>query len=240
MVAPPKLVQISRRASRRVDALEFHPPVSHVYNPLSYARRPHEEYLRRYGVARPQALLLGMNPGPWGMGQTGVPFGTVSFVRDWLGIEEPVKTPASLHPKRPIQGFDCSREEVSGARVWGWASTRFRDPQAFAEQFFVWNYCPLLFYDEAGRNLTPDKLKAVDKTTLFAACDHALQEIVSLLEPELIIGVGKFAEDRARACLADAPQRIGRILHPSPASPIANRGWAPQAESQLKDLGIEF
>ena len=218
MVAPPKLVQISRRASRRVNGLTFQPPVHHVYNPLVYARLSHEEYLKRYGILRPKALLLGMNPGPWGMGQTGVPFGTVSFVRDWLGIKRPVKIPEALHPKRPIQGFDCQREEVSGARVWGWAKSRFPDPNTFARQFFIWNYCPLLFYDEPGRNVTPDKLKAADKTDLFATCDQALREIVELLEPEIVIGVGKFAEDRARASLADAPQRIGRILHPSPAS----------------------
>jgi single-strand selective monofunctional uracil DNA glycosylase len=172
------------------------------------------------------------------MAQTGVPFGTVGFVRDWLGIEGPVGKPALEHPKRPIQGFAMEREEVSGSRLWGWARDRFRSPDHFFRRFFVANYCPLVFMEASGRNRTPDKLPAVEQKELFRLCDRALRRVVKTLNPRLVVGIGKFAEDRAQSALVDMDIRIGRILHPSPASPAANRGWAEQAERQLKSLGI--
>lgn len=181
-----------------------------------------------------------MNPGPWGMAQTGVPFGTVSAVRDWMGIEAGVGKPPDEHPKRPVQGFEVEREEVSGQRFWGWAKARYGTPERFFERFFVANYCPLLFLEESGRNRTPDKLRVAEKEPLFRACDEAFRKILGVLRPDLVIGIGQFAEDRARAVLKGKDIRIGRVLHPSPASPVANRGWQEQAEQQLEDLGIDL
>ena len=229
--------RIARELSRAVSKLEFGSPVTHVYNPLEYARASFDAYLERYAVPEPEALLLGMNPGPFGMGQTGVPFGEVAIARDWLELERPVGKPPVEHPKRPVLGYACTRSEVSGRRLWGWAQERFGTPDAFARTFFVWNYCPLLFMEESGRNRTPDKLPADEKEPLFAACDRALERIVEALEPKRVLGVGRFATDRAKAVLGEGHE-YGTVLHPSPASPIANRGWAPQAEKQLKDLGI--
>ncbi len=221
-----------------VDALSFDAPVAYVYNPLEHARRPHAEYLSRFGQGKKEAVFLGMNPGPFGMAQTGVPFGDVVMVRDWMGIEARVDPPAKEHPKRPIRGFECPRNEVSGTRLWGWARDRFVTPEAFFERFFVINYCPLCFMEESGRNLTPDKLPAAERAPLEAACDTALAEFIRELDPELVIGVGQFAEKCAQRVLNDADVRIGRILHPSPASPAANRGWAAQAEAGLAKLGV--
>ncbi len=218
--------------------MSFAAPVAYVYNPLEYARAPAEAYLRRYWRSGVEALWLGMNPGPFGMAQTGVPFGEVSLVRDWLGICEKVGTPDRQHPKRPIQGFACARSEVSGARLWGWARDRFATPDAFFARFFVWNYCPLVFMEKTGRNITPDKLSVAEREPLFAVCDEALRAIVAAMAPRLIIGVGGFAEKRARAALGDGAPRVETILHPSPASPTANRGWAAQAEKQLSAMGI--
>lgn len=226
--------------SRAVDALEFAPPTTHVYNPLEYARAPLELYLKRYARRGVKGLLLGMNPGPYGMAQTGIPFGEVSIVRAWLGLEAHVARPANEHPKRPVEGFACERSEVSGARLWGLARERCGTPERYFEQLFVWNYCPLVFMEASAKNRTPDKLPKTECDALYAVCDEALRRFVALLEPELVIGVGKFAEDRARAALGESGPRIGTILHPSPASPIANRGWAPQAEKQLRALGIEL
>ncbi len=228
--------------ARAVDALEFAPPTTHVYDPLVYARRPLELYLERYARRGVQGLLLGMNPGPYGMAQTGVPFGEVSVVRDWLGIDAPVDKPPLEHPKRPIEGFACPRSEVSGQRLWGLARERCGAPEAFFERLFVWNYCPLVFMEESGKNRTPDKLPVAERDALYAVCDDALRAMVAWLGPALVIGVGKFAEDRARTALAGTPNapRIGTVLHPSPASPLANRGWAPQAEAQLRALGIDL
>ncbi len=227
--------------SRRVSKLRFDPPVTHVYNPLDYAREPHQKYLDRYGAPPKEILLLGMNPGPWGMAQTGVPFGEIGLVRDWLGIDGRVGRPAHEHSKRPIEGFDCTRSEVSGRRLWGWARERFGTPERFFERFLIWNYCPLVFMEDSGRNRTPDKLPKGEREPLFEACDEALRRAVDHLGPARVVGIGKFAERRAYAALADRRDvTVGTVLHPSPASPKANRGWAGQAERQLRALGIEI
>ncbi len=235
---PAALEEIYQALSSAVSGLSFEPPVTHVYNPLDYARAPMTRYLDLAGAAPKKAVFLGMNPGPYGMAQTGVPFGTVGLVQDWLGIREPVGKPADEHPRRPVQGFDCTREEVSGTRFWGWARDRFGTPDRFFERFFVANYCPLVFMEESGRNRTPDKLPAAERRELFRACDEALLRVIRALQPEMVIGVGKFAEDRARVVLSGLDLSIGRVLHPSPASPVANRGWAEQAEAQLTKLGV--
>ena len=221
-----------------MDALAFAPPVTHVYDPLVYAREPHERYLARWARPGIEALLVGMNPGPFGMAQTGVPFGEVTLAREWLGIEGRVERPEREHPARPIEGFACRRSEVSGARLWGWARARFGTPEAFFARFFVWNYCPLVFMEASGKNRTPDKLPASERAPLFAACDEALRAITAHLGPRLVVGVGGFARDRAREALADRPVRVGTILHPSPASPAANRDWVGQAERALAELGV--
>lgn len=229
-------LEINRELCREVNALSFGAPVTHVYNPLAYAAQPLRRYVERYGRGRRRALLLGMNPGPWGMVQTGIPFGEVAAVRDWLGIEAPVGKPAPEHPKRPVLGFACPRSEVSGARLWGWVRARFGTAARFFEHLHVVNYCPLAFLEASGRNRTPDKLPATEREPLFAACDRALIRLVAYHQPAWVIGIGTFAEQRARVALAGTGVEIGRVLHPSPASPLANRGWAEVVEKELAAL----
>ncbi len=233
-----ELVAISRELSARVERLRF-PSVAVVYNPLVYARVPQEAYLERWGAKRPrEMLMLGMNPGPFGMAQTGVPFGDVTMVRDFVGIEGPVGKPPREHPKRPIAGFECHRSEVSGTRFWGWARSRFGTAERFFDRVFVANWCPLVFMEESGRNLPPDKLPAAERAPLFEACNDALAEIANTMQPSLVVGIGGFAEKRAREALGDGV-RIGRILHPSPASPAANANWDGLVDAQLHELGFE-
>jgi single-strand selective monofunctional uracil DNA glycosylase len=234
------LISASRDLSLAVGRLRFGPPVTHVYNPLEYAWRAHEAYLTRYGNGTRRVLLVGMNPGPFGMAQTGVPFGDVAMVRDFLGIHTPVGKPAVEHPRRVVQGFDCPRCEISGTRLWGWARNRFGTPDAFFRTFFVANYCPLVFIEESARNRTPDKLPAAERAQLFDACDEALRRVVDVLQPDVVVGVGGFAERRAREALHRFTGTIGGMLHPSPASPLANRNWAQQAERDLGRLGVEL
>jgi len=231
------LIAAARTLSAAVDALPFAPPVSHVYNPLDYAWAPHEAYLRRYGAQRKRIVFLGMNPGPFGMVQCGVPFGEIDAVRDWMGIEAPIGKPARENPKRPVEGFACTRSEVSGRRLWSLFRERFGTADAFFAEHFVANYCPLAFFDH-GRNLTPDKLPAAEAAPLYAACDAHLRALVAALQPEWVIGIGAFAEARAVAALAGLPLRIGRVLHPSPASPAANRGWSEAATRQMVAQGL--
>ena len=233
------LVGIAMRLSKALRPLRFGPPVTHVYDPLSYAFAPHAEYLRRYGRRGVEVVLLGMNPGPFGMAQTGVPFGEVTLVRDWLGIEAEVGRPEREHPKRPILGFACRRSEVSGARLWGWARGAFGTPERFFRRFFVLNYCPLVLMEASGKNLTPDKCPLEVREPLFRLCDDALRRSIEWLRPRWVVGVGAFAEARARVALEGLPVELGRILHPSPQSPAANRGWAAAAVRDLERLGIE-
>ena len=231
------LVAIARRLTEDLRDLEIHGPVAHVYRPLEYAAATHEAYLRRFGTPPKEVVLVGMNPGPWGMAQTGVPFGEISAVREWMGLDGPIGRPRHPHPKKPVTGLACPRSEVSGARLWGWARDTFGCPEAFFRRYFVANYCPLLFLDEGGRNLTPDRLPAQVRTELESACDRALRATVETLAPRLVVGVGAWAETRARHALRDLDVQIGRILHPSPASPAANRGWADAAAAELARLG---
>lgn len=229
---------IAAELAEVVAQLRFAAPVTHVYSPLAYAWSRHEQYLSEYGGAPKEVVLVGMNPGPWGMVQSGVPFGEIAAARDWLGLAGAVGRPAAEHPKRPVTGFDCPRSEVSGRRVWDWARDRFGSPEAFFARFFIANYCPLAFLEASGRNRTPDKLPGAERVPLFAACDRALRRTVEVLAPQRVVGIGVFAEQRARAALAGLDVAIGRVLHPSPASPAANRGWAEQATAELRALGV--
>lgn len=231
---------ITKELCERLEGLKFSEPVTHVYNPLIYARQSHNKYLTRYGKGKKRYLMLGMNPGPWGMAQTGVPFGEIGLVRDWLGLVAKVGKPENEHPKRIVQGFDCTRSEVSGARLWGWAKERFETPEKFFESFMVVNYCPLVFMEQSGKNRTPDKLPAEEIRPVNEACDWALTELVRYYKPEWVIGVGAYAEKKAKTVLGEMDLKIGRILHPSPASPVANRGWAPAAQKQLEALGVDL
>lgn len=233
-----KVWAATRAVARAMDGLEFSDPVTHVYNPLDYARGPHRAYVERFAATPKRVLFLGMNPGPFGMAQTGVPFGEVAAVRDWMGIEEKVRRPQTEHPKRPVQGFACARAEVSGARLWGAVAEHWQTPERFFADHYVINYCPLLFMEESGRNRTPDKLPAAEREPIYAACDKHLRRLVTLLEPSWLIGVGAFAADRARRVLGEGGPKIETVLHPSPANPRANRGWKQAASAQLKEIGI--
>lgn len=232
-----RLIAAARTLSERVGRLTFGPPVSHIYNPLEYAWAPHEIYLRRFGATPKKFIFIGMNPGPFGMVQCGVPFGEIAAARDWMGIEAPVGKPSAENPKRPVEGFACTRSEVSGRRLWALFEQRFGSASEFFAEHFVANYCPLAFFEQ-GRNLTPDKLPTAESAPLYAACDEHLRQVVAALEPEWVIGIGAFAETRAITALAGRQVRIGKVLHPSPASPAANRGWSEAATRQLQAQGI--
>ncbi len=233
-----RLIRAASILSLRLDSIRFSAPVSHVYNPLRHAGRGHRRYLRRFAGGPKRVVFLGMNPGPYGMTQTGVPFGEVGSVRDWLGIEERIDRPVPEHPKRPVDGFGCTRSEVSGARLWGAIAAHWGKPEAFFRDHFIANYCPLVFMEESGRNRTPDKLPVAERELLYAACDDHLRRIIRILAPDWIVGIGAFAESRAQKALRDHDLKFGRVLHPSPASPKANRGWATAAGRELRAMGL--
>jgi len=232
-----RLIELSRTLCRTVDKLSFGGPVEWVYNPLDYARAGHEEYLERFADSEKDIVLLGMNPGPFGMAQTGVPFGEVKLVSSWMKISAEIKKPKKECPARPITGFDCQRSEVSGARLWGAIAKKHPNPEDFFRRHFVLNYCPLVFMAKAGTNVTPDKLPKEERAPLEEACDAHLRAVLDVLSPTWVLGVGAWAEKRAKLC-APKDARVGSIPHPSPASPKANAGWDNIAREALMHLQI--
>ncbi len=236
--AKSSILSASIKLRAAVNKLAFADPITHIYNPLDYAWAMHKQFITRFGGGRKRILMLGMNPGPWGMAQTGIPFGEIAAVRGYIGINAPINKPKDEHPKRPVEGLACARSEVSGRRLWGLMAERYPDPADFFNDHMVVNYCPLVFMGETGKNITPDKLLADEREPLEAVCDAHLLGLIEVWKPEWVVGVGAFAEKCAKRALGETDLKFGRILHPSPASPAANRGWAEQAEKQMIELGL--
>lgn len=236
----PTAEAIIREAKLLADAcnqLSFSENIAVVYNAFDYALPGYAAYVSKFVDGPRNALFLGMNPGPWGMAQTGVPFGEIPAVRDWMGLQFEIGKPPVEHPKRSVEGLACTRSEVSGRRLWGLFAELFGSPEAFFADNFVLNYCPLSFMLESGANLTPDKLTAEERKPLAKACDNHLRRIIEILEPEIAVGVGGWATKcLERQRIADL--KIGTLLHPSPASPIANKHWHERPHRQLKELGL--
>lgn len=229
----------TKKFSTEVDGLAFTFD-GYIYNPLSYAWQAHELYLSQYVHPHVKALFLGMNPGPFGMMQTGVPFGEVNFVKNWMKIEVPVEKPQREHPNRPVLGFNCPRSEGSGRRFWGLFSQRYPNPSSFFDSHAVFNYCPLGFL-EAGRtakNFTPDHLPREEKATLERLCDAYLADILDLICPEILIGVGKYAQVKLEKVNKDNNRVVSSIIHPSPGNPMANKGWNEKTTEKLIELGV--
>jgi single-strand selective monofunctional uracil DNA glycosylase len=201
--------------------------VAFAYHPLDYAWDVHRAFAARYGRGKKRALILGMNPGPWGMAQTGVPFGDAARVKGWLGLDGEVRAPARAHPKRPVLGLACPRRDISGERFYAWAEARFGSAKAFFARCYVANHCPVLFLDAQGRNLTPAQLPRRELRALHDAGDAHLRALLDALRPERVVAVGRWAEARARRVVGDEGKvEVVGVIHPSPASPATNAGWA--------------
>jgi single-strand selective monofunctional uracil DNA glycosylase len=229
------LVAAAKRLRSRVKRLRFWPPVAYVYNPLEYAWPIARSYYERYGCPPKEVLFVGMNPGPFGMAQTGVPFGEIAAVRDYLCLSGEVASPRRTHPKRPVQGLACPRSEVSGQRLWAAFASRHPKADDFFSRAFVVNYCPLMFLSESGANITPDKLPKEDRQKLEAVCDKSLAETFAVLRPRHVVGIGNYAAKRASKVLGTD---VIVMPHPSPASPSANRGWEKAARKALVASGL--
>jgi len=228
-----QLAAIAQTLSESLANLDWGSAVHYCYNPLEYAWSPFMQYLSRYGNATRRILFLGMNPGPFGMAQTGIPFGSIPAVRDWMQLDgSQIGRPATEHPKRPIEGFACHREETSGKRLWGLFQQRCGSADQFFTNHFVLNWCPLIFLSASGANLTPDKLPKSSLRVLEAHCDAALTRSIAILEPAALIGVGRFASLRLQSLQLPIP--LVTIPHPSPANPQANRNW-PQAVTAIME-----
>lgn len=101
-----------------------------------------------------------------------VPFGHVPSVRDWMKLEGTVEKPEKELAARPVEGLECSREEVSGKRWWGLMQQLCKTPEQFFKNCYIYNYCPLAFFDSGGRNITPAEIKVGAKSEDFRKIDY--------------------------------------------------------------------
>jgi len=230
----PHLVRVAEELRDAVDKLG---PcgAAYAYDPLAYAWEPHERYLRKYGAKMGRAVFIGMNPGPWGMAQTGVPFADVAWAHGWMGITGRVNAPPHVHPKRPVLGFDSTRSDPSGSKFYGWAKRRFGTADKFFERSFVTNYCPIMFLDEAGRNVPLPALRKAETPALFAACDAHIAAALDTLAPRVVLPMGAFVEAQVRRIAAERGLRfsIRGVRHPSPVNPANNAGWGDELDPIL-------
>lgn len=220
------------------DSLVKEGSVDAVYNPLAYAWEPHRAYLELASGGGAKTLLLGMNPGPHGMGQMGIPFAATSVVRDLLKITDlEVGQPSTPHPKRPISGLDWPKEEVSGTRLWGLLANEYGSAESIFKSVFLLNHCPLmLFSGERATNITPDKITGPTTKALLERCDDHLREVVDIMQIERVIGVGRYSEKRALNALSGIDISITTCWHPSPASPLANRNKGEDWKKNVRNV----
>jgi single-strand selective monofunctional uracil DNA glycosylase len=223
-----------------VDGMQFQ-TAAYTYNPLRYAWEPYASYITKYGPGRAgRTLLVGMNPGPWGMAQTGVPFGDPVMVRDWLGIKGSVEPFDGAYKRVPVMGFSSHRRERSGTRLYSWAKHRFGSADRFFEDFFVLNYFPLLLLTKDGKNLTPARLPRRERAIVATTCDSHLRFYMQAIKPRCVAGFGHYAAEQARRVVEQLGLAIPvpYLLHPSPASPRANQNWEELAEAELSAAGV--
>ena len=236
-----ELVARTKRFSDEVDTLTFTFP-GYVYNPLSYAWKMHAAYLCRFVHERVHVFFLGMNPGPFGMAQTGIPFGEIGAVRDWMQLSHPIGKPLQEHPARPVRGLAIGRSEVSGKRLWSLMARRFGSPERFFATHAVMNYCPLVFIDEGktGKNVIPEKLPKQERAALEACCDRYLDDVVALVRPSHLVGIGRYAERKLHGTVdrLGMPTTVTSIIHPSPGNPQANAGWDEAVIAHLEERRI--
>ena len=220
------------------DSLVKEGSVDAIYNPLTYAWEPHRAYLELASGGGAKTLLLGMNPGPHGMGQMGIPFAATSVVRDLLKITNlEVGQPRTPHPKRPVSGLDWPKEEVSGTRLWGLLANEYGSAESIFKSVFLLNHCPLmLFSGERATNITPDKITGPTTKALLERCDEHLREVVDIMQIERVIGVGRYSEKRALNALSGIDISVTTCWHPSPASPLANRNKGEDWKKNVRNV----
>jgi len=232
------LTAIAHNLSQQLNPLKFTGAVHTIYNPLAYAWQQHQTFLERFDPGDRPVMFLGMNPGPFGMAQTGVPFSDPSIAQQLFGIDCDFTAPTVQHPKRPIMGKLSTRKEGSGGRLWRWVVDYFGDIDNFTNQVLIWNYCPLCFLNQNGANLTPDKLIKKDQEKLYKKCDLALRAVAENKKVRTVVALGRFAEERSKIALNGTDTQIIYLLHPSPANPRANREWPQLATGLMQQLLI--
>jgi len=193
-----------------------------VINPLEYLWLQYGYYTSCYHNQYPRAMIIGMNPGPKGMSQTGIPFGSPNIIPSILPnkslfneIRDNEGSPVSS-PHRRITGPSNTTVEVSGNRLWSALIKRYGDFKSITSEIFVDNICPLLFLcgKNGSKNLTPDKLTpSPAKIILIRLCTERLQKIYQCLgEPSNIVALGRWSHKFLEKMFPKV--RVTYILHP--------------------------
>lgn len=217
-------VDVTRELNERMETVTIEEKVEWFYNPLDYAFPVHAEYLKTFGDDTKTGFFLGMNPGPWGMAQTGVPFTDPYIARDWMGLsEQPIGTPSNEREERPIKGWESDRKEASGQKLHGFFREVYGSLEAFFDDNIVMNYCPLVMYSEEATNTTPEDLLKDDRERLYSICDPYLEALIDFYDPDVFVGIGRFGQRRIADVTDRAEEEVAYLPHPSPASPIATR-----------------
>ncbi|MFB6344166.1 MAG: uracil-DNA glycosylase family protein [bacterium] len=237
----PNPVSVTEDLNERIKGLTFEEKVEWYYNPLDYAFEVHKAYLKSFGNDTKTGFFLGMNPGPWGMAQTGIPFTDPHIARDWMGLpERPIGTPPNEREDRPVDGWSSDRKEASGQKLHGYFRNIFGSLDAFFETNIVMNYCPLVMFSEEATNLTPEDLLKDDRQALFDICDPYLGDLIEFYDPDVFVGIGRFGQRRLMELTERTEEEVAYLPHPSPASPIATRDGGDYWRGLVDDMLEEW
>ena len=219
-----ELLAAASRLRHELRGLRFGPPVSHVYDPLDYARRGYESYVRAFANAPKRVLFVGMNPGPV---RDGADRRAVRRRPDGARLAAASRRRSA--GRRPSTRSDrCRASRVRAARSAAPASgapSRSASASRSASS-------PTTSSRTTARSRSSRRAAAIARPTscpsasarrCFAPATRTCAGWCAALEPEWVIGIGAFAEARAREALPGA--RVGRITHPSPANPRAQENW---------------
>lgn len=236
------------------------PPAVVGADPTDYCADYFRAYLDRAASGQRPCLVVGMNPSPHGQAQNGVPFGDTPTVRrilaQWLGS---VRSEGAcvMQPNGPyiyggtdltkplltIEGLDYGRGEESGRRLWGLLEQLCGSLDAVLERCLLINYCPLVLLDADGRNVTPSSWPrtAAPVRAMEAACDAWVREVVSIVKPEIVIGVGEYARQRCDGAVREVVglQVVG-MRHPSPLAGTAQAWQSIALPILARALGVDI
>jgi Uracil DNA glycosylase superfamily. len=207
-------------------------------NVFSYAIDPFLEYLEKAERGSVRTLYLGMNPGPYGMYRTGIPFCDFVTKREFLkitaSVDETFIDVDAVRGEKP----DEKRREVSGMRLWGLFESVYHSPERFFSSSLVLSYSPLIFFRSEGRraNIALSDVKSLDRKRIEKVSDEFLKRYIKELKCDTLVGIGDYAH-RALVRCSDG-ERLLKIAHPSPANPAANGDWAGRTYCYLKSEGV--
>ena len=209
------IIELYKSLNIELDELKFFPPCFYVYNPLSYCFESFKIYFEYLNTEEEINLFFGINPGPFGMAQTGIPFGDKETVKNYLKIEPKIdidKIPKQ-HPKKQILGLEVKRVEKSGRIFWGVIKEFYPEKYDFFKSNFVLNFCPLCFLDEQGRNITPKVLRKEDQIALYKILEIFMLKLFKLIKIKKLIAIGDETFSYLNAL--NTKLKIQTIIHPA-------------------------